>query len=108
MLFIGLILTSSSCSLGVPLPLLLYLRGRGVKESNRVGYNMIPIRTLSLLAYFIDIYIYNHLCLREHVMIIYNLLDGGPSHSESLLGLPSLYGVVSWVPILITHVRSDE
>jgi hypothetical protein len=36
--------------------------GRGYKEGNRVGYNMIPIRTLSLLAYFtyilIDIIIY--------------------------------------------------
>jgi hypothetical protein len=26
--------------------------GRGYKKGNRVGYNMIPIRTLSLLAYF--------------------------------------------------------
>jgi hypothetical protein len=36
--------------------------GVGYKEGNRVGYNMIPIRTLSLLAYFtyifIDIIIY--------------------------------------------------
>jgi hypothetical protein len=30
-------------------------RGRGYKESNRVGYNVIPIRTLSLLSYFTDI-----------------------------------------------------
>jgi hypothetical protein len=26
--------------------------GRGYKEGNRVSYNMIPIRTLSLLSYF--------------------------------------------------------
>jgi hypothetical protein len=36
--------------------------GRGYKEGNRVGYNMIPIRILSLLAYFtyifMDIIIY--------------------------------------------------
>jgi hypothetical protein len=36
----------------MPLPLLLYPRGRGYKEGNQVGYNIIPIRTLSLLAYF--------------------------------------------------------
>jgi hypothetical protein len=33
-------------------------KGRGYKEGNRVTYNMIPIRTLSLLAYFTDIAIY--------------------------------------------------
>jgi hypothetical protein len=48
---------------GVPLPLLLYPRGgRGYKEGNQVGYNMIPNRTRNLLAYFtyilIDIIIY--------------------------------------------------
>jgi hypothetical protein len=49
---------------GVPLPLLSYPRGGGqdYKEGNLVGYNMIPIKTLSLLAYFtyifIDIIIY--------------------------------------------------
>jgi hypothetical protein len=48
--------------LGVPLPLLLYLRGWDYKEGNRVSYNMILISALSLLAYFayifIDIIIY--------------------------------------------------
>jgi hypothetical protein len=43
-------------------PLLLYSWGRGYKEGSRVGYNMISIRILSLLAYFtyifIDIMIY--------------------------------------------------
>jgi hypothetical protein len=56
---VGLVLTSP---LGVPLLLILYPRGPGYKEGNRVGSNMIPIRTLSLLAYFtyifIDIIIY--------------------------------------------------
>jgi hypothetical protein len=55
---VGLVLTSL---LVVPLPILLYPR-RGYKECNRVGYNMISIRTLSLLVYFtyifIDIIIY--------------------------------------------------
>jgi hypothetical protein len=59
---VGLVLTSSLCPLWVPLPLLLYTRGRGYKEGNRVGYNMITIMTLSLLVYFIytfiDIIIY--------------------------------------------------
>jgi hypothetical protein len=48
--------------LGMPLPLVLYTRGWGYKEGNRVGYNMISIRNLSLFAYFtyvsIDIAIY--------------------------------------------------
>jgi hypothetical protein len=39
-----------------------YIQGRGYKEGNRIGYNMILIRTLSLLTYFtyifIDIVIY--------------------------------------------------
>jgi hypothetical protein len=60
--FVGLVLTNRSCPLGVPLPLLLYTGGRGYKEGNRVSYNMISIRTLSLLTYsiyiFIDIIIY--------------------------------------------------
>jgi hypothetical protein len=47
---------------GVPLPLLSYPRGQDYKEGNLVGYNMISIKTLSLLAYFtyifIDIIIY--------------------------------------------------
>jgi hypothetical protein len=45
-------------------------KGRDYKEGNRVGYNMIIIRTLSLLAYFIyvsiDIIIY---AFGEHVMV---------------------------------------
>jgi hypothetical protein len=56
--FVRLVLT---CSLGMPLPLLLY-PGGGYKEGNRVGYDTISIKTQSLLAYFtytfIDIIIY--------------------------------------------------
>jgi hypothetical protein len=41
----------------------IYIQGeQGYKEGNQVGYNMIPVKTLSLLAYlhiyFIDINIY--------------------------------------------------
>jgi hypothetical protein len=42
---------------GVPLLLLLYPWGWGYKEGNWVGYNIIPIMTLSLLAYYIFIFI---------------------------------------------------
>jgi hypothetical protein len=82
---VGLVLT---CPLEVPLPLLLYLGGGGgYKEGNRVDYNMISIRTLSLLAYFTYIfYRYNYLCLGKHVMVLWILPDGGPSHSRPLLG----------------------
>jgi hypothetical protein len=48
---------------------------------------MIPIRTLSLLAYFtsisMDIIID---AFEEHVMVFWNLLHGGPSRSGPLLG----------------------
>jgi hypothetical protein len=47
---------------GVPLPLHLYQGGRVYNKINQVGYNMISIMTISLLAYFthilIDIIIY--------------------------------------------------
>jgi hypothetical protein len=43
---------------------------RGYKKGNRVGYNMISIRTLSLFIYFTYIfYRYNYLYLEEHVMV---------------------------------------
>jgi hypothetical protein len=44
--------------LGVAIPVLLYPKGQGYKEGNLVSYNMIPIRTLSLLAYSTNIAIY--------------------------------------------------
>jgi hypothetical protein len=53
-----------------------YIQGRsGYNESNRVDYNMIIIRTLSLLTYFIYI----------HIDIIFYALGSTPSHSELLL-----------------------
>jgi hypothetical protein len=61
--------------------------GHGYKEGNRVSYNMIPTSTLCLLAFFyIYYYRYNYLRLREHFMVLWNLPDGGPSHSGPLLG----------------------
>jgi hypothetical protein len=57
---------------------------RGYKEGNRVGYNnIIPIRTLSLLAYF---YRYSYLHLGEHDMVLWNLLHDGMSCIGPLLG----------------------
>jgi hypothetical protein len=55
-------------------------------EDNRVGYNMIPIKTISTCLSYIYFYRYNYLRLGEHAMIIQNLLDGGPSHSWPLRG----------------------
>jgi hypothetical protein len=58
---IGLVLTSSPFR-GASTQPFISKGVRGYKEGNGVGYNMIPIRTLSLLAYFtyifIDIIIY--------------------------------------------------
>jgi hypothetical protein len=43
--------------LGCLYPFFYIQGGRGYKEGNRVSYNMIPIRTLSLLPYFTYIFI---------------------------------------------------
>jgi hypothetical protein len=101
---VGVVFT---CPLGVPLPLLLYPRGRGYKEGNRIGYNMIPIRTLSLLAYFtyilIDIIIYawGSTPWSSGVFRMVGRVIVDPS-----LGLRSPCGVVPWVPILISKEDS--
>jgi hypothetical protein len=44
--------------------------------------------TLSLLVYYIYIYIYRHNYQRlgEHTVVLWNLLNGVPSHSAPLLG----------------------
>jgi hypothetical protein len=47
---------------------------------------MILIRTLSTCLFYIYFYRYNFLLLGEHVMVFWNLLNGGPSHSGPLLG----------------------
>jgi hypothetical protein len=73
-------------SFGVPLPLFLYLSGQGYKKGNRVSYDMILIRTLSLLyLFYIYFYRYNYICLEKHIMIFWNFLDGGPSRNRPLL-----------------------
>jgi hypothetical protein len=60
-LFIAIMLSVSVVlvvlPMGVPLPLLLYQKGRGYKEGNQVDYNIISIKTPSLLTYFRYIYI---------------------------------------------------
>jgi hypothetical protein len=67
--------------------------GRGYKEGNRVGYNMISIMTLSLFAYFtyifIDIIIYalGSTAWSSEIFWIVSRVVADP-----FLGLPSLWG----------------
>jgi hypothetical protein len=78
-------------------------RGRGYKEGNRVGYNMISIRALSLLAYFtyilIDIIIYVLQSMSWSSKIFCMM---GRVVKDSSLSLLSPCGVVPRVPILIS------
>jgi hypothetical protein len=87
----------------MPLPLLLYQRGRDYKEGNRVIYNMISNRTLSLLAYFtyisVDIIIYA-LGSTSWSSRIFCMV--GRVITDTSLGLLSPYEVVPQVLILIT------
>jgi hypothetical protein len=105
-LFVGLVLTFSSCQLRVPLPLLSYVRGRGYKEGNRIGYNMILIRTLSLLSYFtyifIDTIIYTFGSTPWSSGIFWMV---GRVIADPSLGLLSLCGLVPRVPILVSSPR---
>jgi hypothetical protein len=93
-------------SRGDSLHLLLYQRGRDYKESNQLGYNMIPIRTLSLLTYFtyifIDIIIYTLWSTSRSFRIFWMV---GRVIADPSLGLPSLCRVVPRVPILISNPR---
>jgi hypothetical protein len=57
--------------------------GRGYKEGNRVGY----------------------LCLGEHILVFWNLLDAELSHKGPSLGFPSPYEVIAPVLILISRPR---
>jgi hypothetical protein len=95
--------------LGVHLSLLLYSKGRYYKEVNRVGYNMISIRTLPLLVYFIYIFI---------DIIIY-ILGSTPSSSEIFwmvdrvvvdpsLNFLSLCRLIPRLPILVVATRMIE
>jgi hypothetical protein len=95
---VRLVLTCS-CPFRVPLPLVLYPRGRGYKEGNQLSYNMILIWTLSLLAYFTDIAIYV-LWSMTWSSKIFRMV--GRVVMDPSLNLPSIYGVVPWVPILVT------
>jgi hypothetical protein len=71
----------------VPLPLFLYLRGRGYKKDNRVGLQYDPNQnSISTCLFYIYSYRYNYLRHEQHVMVLWNLLDGGPSRSGPLLG----------------------
>jgi hypothetical protein len=95
---------SSSSPFGVPLPLLLYQGRRGYKEDNRVGYNMISIRTLSLLAcftyIFIDriIYVLESKSWSSRIFRMVGRVIANPS-----LGLPSPCGMVFRVLILVRN-----
>jgi hypothetical protein len=93
-------------SFEVPLPLLLYPKGgRGYKEGNRVSYNVIPIRTLSLFAYFTYISIYIIIYALESTswsseitwMVAQVIMDPSLGHA-----IP--YEVVPWVLIIIRNV----
>jgi hypothetical protein len=81
----------------------LYPRGRGYKEGNQVSYNMISIRTLSLLVcftyIFIDIIIYALGSMLWSSGIFWIV---GQVIADTSLGLLSLCELVSWVPILVT------
>jgi hypothetical protein len=90
---------------GVPLPSFYIQGGRGYKEGNRGGYNMIPIRTLSLLAYYIyiiDIIIYTLESTPWSSRIFWMV---GRVIADPSLGLLSLCGVVPWVPNLVSSPR---
>jgi hypothetical protein len=59
--------------------------GPGYKEGNRVGYNIIPIKTISTCLFYIYSYRYNYLRLGEQAMVLWNLPDGGSSRSGPLV-----------------------
>jgi hypothetical protein len=78
----------------------------GYKEGNQVSYNMISIRTLSLLTYFtyifIDITIYVLGSMQWSSEIFWMMDWVIADHS---LGLLSLCGMIHQVPILICSPR---
>jgi hypothetical protein len=87
----------------VLLPILLYPRGRGYKDGNRVGYNMILISTSSLLAYFTYILIY----INIYVLGSTSLSSGifwmvGRVVTDPSLGLPSPCEVIPQILILVS------
>jgi hypothetical protein len=80
--------------------------GQGYKEGNRVSYNMIPIRTLSLLAYFtyifidINFYAFGSTSWSSRIFWMVGRVTTDPS-----LGIPCPYEVVPWVLILVSSPR---
>jgi hypothetical protein len=74
-------------------------KGRGYKKGNRIGYNMIPIRTLSLPAYFtyifIDIIIYALGSTPWSSEIFWMM---GRVVADPSLGLPSICGGRGGIP----------
>jgi hypothetical protein len=86
-------------------PFLYIQGGRGYKEGNRVSYNMIPIRTPSLLTYVTNIFCrYKYLHLGEHDIWSSRFFwMVGRVIADPSLGLPNLYGVVPRVPILVSR-----
>jgi hypothetical protein len=89
--------------LGVPLPSFYIQGGQGYKEGNRVGSNMIPIRTLSPLAYFTYIFIAINIYALGSMTSTFGIFwMVSQVIADPFLGLPSLWGLVPRVPILVS------
>jgi hypothetical protein len=92
---------------GASTPPFISKRGWGYKEGNWVGYNMILIRTLSLLTYFtyifidIIIYVLGSTLWSSEIFWIVGRIIANPSSD-----LPSPCGTVPRVSILITMLRA--
>jgi hypothetical protein len=93
---------SSNCPFGGASTPHFACRGTRLQVSNRVSYNMIPIRTLSLIAYFIDIAIYTleSMPWSSRIFWLVGWVIEGPS-----LGLLCPCRVVPWVPIIVSSPR---
>jgi hypothetical protein len=77
--------------------------GRGYMEGNRVGYNMIPIRTLSLLVYFTDISIDINIYALERMTWSSGIFwMVGWVITDPSLGLLSPCRVIPRVPIFVS------
>jgi hypothetical protein len=105
LLFVRLVLTSSSHSLGVPLPLLLYPRGVKLQGRYPSWLQHDSYSDSILLVYFthifIDIIIYAIGSTLWSSGIIWMV---GQVIADPSLGLLSLCGVVPQVPILIISI----
>jgi hypothetical protein len=80
--------------------------GKGYKKANRIGYNMIPIKTLSLPTYFTYIFIYIIIYALESKPWSFRIFwMVGRVIADPSLGLLSPCGMVPQVPILISSHR---